>query len=282
MKLSRKIIIAAIVPALLLGTVAATVAQASTRPQAAGQERQGPVRKFFDKFRGGDSKFKGGSVIQAVAQATGGTTESVQAQIKAGKTLEQIITAGGSTVDRVTAILVKPLADRLTKAVADGKITQAQADSMLAKAREHGAAMITRVRAAPPVGAAPPARMHGLPGMLAVGSILKNVAGVSGITGDELKAALHDGKTVADILAAHGKTSADVKAAVLADAKTRLDTAVSGGKLTQTQADQMLTRLGEAVDKALAKAAEPHARPQRLARPSHHPAPRAQAPASTL
>ena len=41
-------------------------------------------------------------------------------------TLEQIITAGGSTVDKVTATLVKPLADRLSKAVTDGKLTQAQ------------------------------------------------------------------------------------------------------------------------------------------------------------
>ena len=71
------------------------------------------------------------------------------------------------------------------------------------------------------------------------------LAKVLGTTPDAITAQLNAGKTPQDIIKASGLDAATVKAQLdvsrEADMKTRLATDVTSGKLTQAQADQMIT-----------------------------------------
>lgn len=73
------------------------------------------------------------NITQSVATALGMDPAALIKELTDGKTLGEISVAHGSTVDKVVAALVAPVKERLDKLVADGKLTQAQADEQLAK-----------------------------------------------------------------------------------------------------------------------------------------------------
>lgn len=70
------------------------------------------------------------------AEALGMTTEDLKAQVQEGKTLAQIAESKGVSTDDLAAAMVKRTKTALDKSVADGKLTQAEADERLAKATE--------------------------------------------------------------------------------------------------------------------------------------------------
>src|SRR4051812_39917742 len=70
-----------------------------------------------------------------------------------------------------------------------------------------------------------------------------------GITQDQLKAELRaDNATLASVGQAHGKSRDDLKNFLTDQAKAQLDQAVTNGKLTQEQADSMLSALQSGLD----------------------------------
>src|SRR5436190_269227 len=81
----------------------------------------------------------------------------------------------------------------------------------------------------------------GPPGAAAIASYL-------GLTSGELRTQLQSGKTLAQIATAQGKTVAGLEAAIVADAKSHLDQAVTDGKLTSAQEATMLANLQAHVD----------------------------------
>ena len=72
-----------------------------------------------------------------------------------------------------------------------------------------------------------------------------------GITPAKLRAELRDGKSLAEIAAAHGKSVDGLVDAMLTRVTERLDKAVAKGRLTQQRADEILARLTGAVEKAV-------------------------------
>jgi uncharacterized protein (DUF433 family) len=133
---------------------------------------------------------------------------------------------------------------QIDQAVKDGTLTQKQADAMKARRKQSG-----RVLGGP--GGGPPGFRGNGPGSGmhngARGMIFPDLAKALGITRAQLSEQLRDGKSIADIAKANGKTLDDVRAAVKAGAKSRADEAVKNGDLTQAQADDMLAHLDEAL-----------------------------------
>ncbi|HUR85523.1 MAG TPA: hypothetical protein VMY78_09270 [Solirubrobacteraceae bacterium] len=136
---------------------------------------------------------------------------------------------------------------QLDEAVKDGDITQKQADAIKAARKQSG-----RVLGGPFGG---PRGFHkgfgpGGPrgGFGFRGAVFPDLAKALGITNAKLKEQLRDGKSIADIAKAAGTSLADVRAALKADAKTRLDKAVKDGDITQAQADEMLEHIDEHLD----------------------------------
>src|SRR5205085_9304133 len=88
---------------------------------------------------------------------------------------------------------------------------------------------------------------HGPFGIL-WGDTMAAAATYLGLSLGDLRAELGAGKSLADIATAHGKTSAGLKAALTAAAGKDLDAAVAAGKLTRSQADDILSSLQQRFD----------------------------------
>jgi hypothetical protein len=123
------------------------------------------------------------------------------------------------------------LKDALAPLVANGTITQSQADAVI-KAIED---------ATPKVGGqgGPGGRGMGFGfGELRTG--LDTAAKTIGIAPTDLMKALASGQSIADVAKARGVDPQKVIDALVADAKAKLDKAVAAGKITQDQANQAL------------------------------------------
>ena len=71
------------------------------------------------------------------------------------------------------------------------------------------------------------------------------IAEILGLEGSEIREALRNGSSVAELAEAQGIDSADIVDAIVARAEERLDTAVENGRIDDTQAAEMLTRAAE-------------------------------------
>jgi hypothetical protein len=107
--------------------------------------------------------------------------------------------------------------------VANGTITQAQADAVLAA-----------------LDAARPARGPGGKGAAHGVKNLDAAAGALGMTAQELRTALAGGKSLATIAGEKGVPVSAVVDALVAQLKTHLDGHVASGRKTQAEADQVL------------------------------------------
>lgn len=135
---------------------------------------------------------------------------------------------------------------QLDEAVKNGDLTRRQADAMKRQRRRSG-----RVLGHP----GPHLRgFHpGGPGRFRRGGPrrgpLADAARALGISRAKLFAQLREGKSLADVARAEGKSLDEVKASVKAAAKRRLDRAVAREDLTRKQADAMLEHLDERIDR---------------------------------
>jgi hypothetical protein len=123
----------ALVTILGVASVGAAFAQTSTpptqsTPQTPSQPGAGEVRRGFGfGFRGGDT-----ATFDAIASALNLTPTQLFEQLHSGKTLSEIATAQGVDLSAVQAAVnasrVQAMKDKIAKAVADGTISQEQAD----------------------------------------------------------------------------------------------------------------------------------------------------------
>lgn len=138
---------AAITGLALMGTLTwAGVTQteaAATAPAAASQTlfQTGPNNEGFrpgdglrDELRErGQGAVVTGALIRATAEETGLSVEQVMEQLRAGQSLANIADANGSSADAVIANATARAEERLDQAVANGRITQEEADAKLAE-----------------------------------------------------------------------------------------------------------------------------------------------------
>jgi len=83
----------------------------------------------------------------------------------------------------------------------------------------------------------------------ALGGIVKSVAETLNMTPREIVQDLRQGQSLAEIAQAKGVSIDTLKSAIVDAAKEKLDQAVADGKLTQDQADKIMTRLTDNIDK---------------------------------
>jgi hypothetical protein len=125
-----------------------------------------------------------------------------------------------------------------------GRLTQEQADAIKERRKDSGT-----VLGVGPGGPGGGLSLHhrGGPGIGigGPGEVTDAAAKALGISRDELFKRMRDGKTLEEIAKAEDKSFDDVKAAMKAAMKKGLDEAVKDGKLTQEQADEILSRSTE-------------------------------------
>lgn len=79
----------------------------------------------------------GGTLVDATAKVTGLSVSDVVAELQSGKTFAQVAEAHGKTAANVVSAFLANRKAVLDQAVADGRITQEQADTMLATMKTH-------------------------------------------------------------------------------------------------------------------------------------------------
>ncbi len=89
--------------------------------------------------RGGGNGWMGGgiSLVEATAEATGLAVEDVVAALQGGQSFADIASGAGVSLQAIVDVAVAQRAAALEEAVAGGRFTQEQADTMLASMAEH-------------------------------------------------------------------------------------------------------------------------------------------------
>lgn len=151
--------------------------------------------------------------------------------------------AAPSTPGQSTPAPAKPadrarwMRDALAPLVGNGTITQAQADAVIGALEE---ARSLKGRGGPGRGGF----------RFGIGRHLTAAADALGISAEELRTALREGQSLADVARDRGVDPERVVDALVAQLKTHLDAAVTAGRLTQAQADE---KLSGATDRIRAK-----------------------------
>ena len=175
--------------------------------------------------------------INVIAELLNMTPDELKAEIKDGNRLIEIAEARGIDRADVAEAIYGLGVERVETTLANGKLTQDQADRMLARMAEGRDACATD-------GHCNFRRMrrHVRQFRRQIRR-LNPVAETLGMTTADLIESLRSGQTIESIAAEQGMSMADLATELQDQAAERIEMAVSEGKLTRTQADRLLKRL---------------------------------------
>lgn len=162
-----------------------------------------------------------------------------------GSLLARVAQKLGVSQDELETAIRDARIEMIDEAVADGRLTAEQAERLKARVEEDGFLLPRGLGHGPPLIAA----YHNPRGPLA-GAVAETL----GLSRAELMRQLRDCNTLADIAAAQGLSRDELKAALLDQARARLDNSGLG----QQRADLILQRLQSALDRALDAGVDQH------------------------
>lgn len=199
-----------------------------------------------------------GAVAAAVLVAAGGTGTAIAVtRSDEGTKVEDAVIAGAAerldvTPEKLRDALSAARDEQLDAQVRAGRLTQEQADRIKARRKQSGR-VLGLAGPGPRGGPDGPGRRFGGPGFhgrMGVRAIaVQELTRALGVTRPELGEALRDGKSIADIARAEGRSLDAVKSDLQAAAKKHVDEAVADRKLTQAQRDRILARLNRMIDR---------------------------------
>lgn len=156
--------------------------------------------------------------------------------------LDRLAAALGVPRDKLEAAVREAALGVLDDAVRAGRIPAERAERIRRRLQQ------AEIRLFPPFGR-PFAHGHGSwPG---IRDVVRAAAGVLGLTPQELLSQLHQGKTLAQIAAERGRSRDEVKQAILAPVRQRLERAVAAGRLSQERMEARLKALETRIDTLL-------------------------------
>ena len=188
--------------------------------------------------------FRNKVVLGAVAAAAlvGGGTAIAAGQLGSDEEQQAILNDAaeelGVEPSALSQALEHAVAARIDAAVADGELTQEQADALKQRLEAEGVGIF---------GFGPPGGLHGGP-HAGLHAGLDAAAQYLGLTEAELHEQLESGQTLSEIAAEQGKTVEGLEQALIDAAKEDIAAAVEAGRLTQAQADEILSDLPDRID----------------------------------
>jgi polyhydroxyalkanoate synthesis regulator phasin len=267
---------------LVLGGAAVGIAAAQAQPTPSGQAQTG-YQKFIDALakrlniptqtletavtqakqdaglpadgRGFPGAFgrgpRGGFGLNLNTAATAiGITPQQLKQELPGKSLAQVAQAHNKTGADVATALKNEAHTRIDQAVTNGRLTADQANTQKTQADQRIDQFVNQVMPQGGPGGRGPGGFgfgFGGRGFGFIGAGLDAAANAIGITPQQLRQEL-PGKSLAQVAEAHNKTGADVATALKNEAHTRIDQAVTNGRLTADQANTQKTQLDQRID----------------------------------
>ncbi len=189
------------------------------------------VAKAPGKAKPRAAKVQQRGLLPAAAAYLGVTPVALRTELRSGKSLAQIATAKGKSVDGLETALVAAIKTKVDAAKAAGKLDAARADRLLQRAPQ----LVERL-----VNAKPRARATRAKG--ARGGLLKAAATYLGVTNAQLVTDLRAGKSLAQVATAKSKSVDGLEQALLAALKQKVDAAVAAGRLDAARAQKLLER----------------------------------------
>ena len=216
------------------------------RIQAGGGVLGGPGRFGAGPGGPGGPGFAGkpflGDELATAAKYLGLEESDLRAKLENGQSLAAIAKAQRKDLAGLEqAILYTAKAD-LDKAVAARKLTQSQADDILANLKSHIDNVANGTLRFRGPGGPRLAGPH-----FGVGKQLAAAATYLGLSESDLRTKLKAGDSLADVAKAQSKDVAGLQDAIVAAEKADLDKAVAAKRLTQSQADEILGALKDHV-----------------------------------
>ena len=166
-----------------------------------------------------------GAHLEAAAEAIGISEDDLLAALQEGQSIAQVAEANGVDVQAVVDAMVAAATERLEAAI----------DEL----PDHMAEVVER-EGLPDRGPGGPGRGH-------FGAGLDAAAEAIGIESEELRSALRDGSTIAEVAEANGVEAQAVIDALVADAEGAIDEAVSDGRLTEDRAAEIKANLPDRI-----------------------------------
>jgi hypothetical protein len=186
---------------------------------------------------GGGAGILGTDILTPAAAFLNIPVATLESDLAGGKSLAQEATAKNKTAADLITALVAAEKTILDGDKAAGWITADQETATLTRLTD---AITDLVNNGPPV---PPSGNQGV-----AGGPLQNAATYLGISVSDLQTDLKGGKSLADVVGTiSGKTVDGLVTALEAPAKTKLDQAVTDGKITSAQETAILTKMTTAL-----------------------------------
>ncbi len=195
--------------------------------------RRAPLAEFGKLFRG-DRQW-----MKTLADELDMTVGDVGKALRSGQSLEDIAQAHGKTVQDVLDAILAVQKAHLDQAVADGKLTQEQADAIYNRISEKAQTWISKDGVL--TGKRPGKAIR------AAGMWMQAAADALNMSVADFMQALRQGQTPAQIAEAHGSSPQALTDAIIAAQRAQLQKAVDAGAMTQDRMDRILARVSKTI-----------------------------------
>jgi uncharacterized protein YidB (DUF937 family) len=174
--------------------------------------------------------------LETAATTLGMTNDELLAEMQAGKTLGQLADEKGVSRDALVKAMKDAMKAAVDQAVAEGRITQEQADEFKARIDQREIDLDKSFGAGRPGGRG---------GTLGRGIALDAAATTLGLSTDELLTEMRAGKTLGQLADEKGVNRDALVEAIKDALKQQVDKAVEEGRLTQEKADELKARIDQ-------------------------------------
>jgi lambda repressor-like predicted transcriptional regulator len=184
----------------------------------------------------------------AVVLGGGAAVGAVGSSNPASDFLGDVAKRLGISQDRLEGAIEDTMIARIDAAVAAGDLTKKEGETLKERVRS-GEIPPVVPGLVPGVGFGPPGHPGVfVPGRIVSADLLGRVADYLGIDQADVREALRDGKSLAELAKAEGKSLAGLKKALRDELREDADQAVDDGALTREEADLLVRKLSAAVD----------------------------------
>ncbi|MEW9701001.1 hypothetical protein [Paenibacillus sp. SI8] len=264
--IGRKIITGTMIASFVLGVGFVGALHNQAYANTASTTSSSTTAKQADKGWGQDGKGRGGfgdrggrqgvSVVKETATILSVEQSAVEEALKAGKTLAAFAEEKGLTEADFLQKLVAAETTAINAQVTAGKITQEQADKVIAGLSDQLTKQIENAGFGNKgggnfQGGGSPFPGGGRQGGGFGGKLTEQTATILNVEQTAVEEALKAGKTLAAFAVEKGTTEADLLQKLVAAETTAINAEVTSGKLTQEQADKIISGLSDRLTKQI-------------------------------
>jgi hypothetical protein len=171
---------------------------------------------------------------QTAAATIGISPEELRSQVRGGKTVAQVSTEHGVDPASVVNAIVTALTQQIDQKAAAGAVDANRAEHAKQKLPDVANRFVNETKSR---------RGHRV-----LKGAVQAAAKEIGVSEDDLKQALKDGKSMAQVAKEHDKSAADVGDAIVKKATSAIDQAVKDDKLDSKRADEIKQKLPDRVE----------------------------------